>query len=64
MADWDGALKLDKDELRELYLFLSNNYEMMNPRMQSVARKVENTIFSTFTISEIDQFDVKERGEP
>ena len=59
---WD--ISLEKDELIALYIHLNNRYDELSPLMQGVARKVENTIFSNFTISEIELFESNNKGEP
>jgi len=57
-------IHLEKQEILSLYLHLTNNYDKLDSALQDVARKIENHVYSTFTISEIAEINENDKGEP
>ncbi len=57
-----GDILLEKEEILTLFLFFNEKFDALSPAMQSISRKLEEYVFSNFTISEIQNFENK--GEP
>ena len=56
-------LELEKQEILSLFLYMSNNCDSNNPSLWGAVKKLEECIYSNFTISEIALIE-KNEGEP
>jgi len=57
-------IELERQEVLLLFLHLTNRYETLDPPLQEISRKVEDLVYSNFTISEIAVVDGTDEGAP
>ena len=58
-------MHFDRQEILTLYLYLSKHYDTLNPSLKNVTGKVEEFVYTNFTIQEISSLlEKNEEGEP
>jgi len=55
--------KMTEEEMVRLYQFLSHEYGNLDRPMKEILYKLEKTLFSTLTISQIESLQSKYTGE-